>query len=185
MAVAEKPLPRFTTSRLDLRPRDPDDAPLLFDFEQRCAAAPDAERFMLRPPPRSVDEVRARLVPNQGPFSESRTVFSWLVRERGKSPIVGYVAFVRWDHAHHRTEVAYVIDPALRGMGLAVEGTAQILTFAWDELGLHRAEAHIDPENRASIRTAEKLGFVHEGTLRENVLVRGRYVDTAIYARLR
>jgi len=133
--------------------------------------------------------VRARIGQTPGAFSAARSAFMWIVRARDaqgepREPVVGYAAFVRWDHEDHRSEVAYVIDPERWGRGFAVEAVAGILGFAWRDLGLHRAEAHIDPENTASIRVAEKLGFTLEGTLRENAFSGGRYFDTAIYGRL-
>jgi ribosomal-protein-alanine N-acetyltransferase len=77
-----------------------------------------------------------------------------------------------------------MIEPAHWGKGLAIEATSSVLAFGWRELLLHRVEAHIDPDNASSIRTAEKLGFVREGHLRQNHFREGRYFDTLIYAKL-
>ena len=41
-----------------------------------------------------------------------------------------------------------------------------ITDWALGELGLERVELHIDPENTASIRVAERCGYVREGVLR-------------------
>ena len=181
----EVDLPTLTTARLELRAARESDAAPYFAFDQRCAVVPEAVRFLLHPLSKNVDEVRVRLARGGGPFSPERTVFCWLVREKGRDDVVGYVAFVRWDHEASCTEVAYGVDPACWGKGYAVEACARMLDFAWENLALHRAEARIDPNNTASIRAAEKLGFALEGTLRENVFSGGRYFDTAIYAKLR
>jgi ribosomal-protein-alanine N-acetyltransferase len=157
----------------------------MFAFDRRCAAAPDSLRFLQGPPASSVDEIQAHLAGASDVFSERSSVFAWLVRWVREEPVIGYVAFVRWDHANHRSEIAYAVEPAHRQKGITVKAMRLILDFAWRELPLHRAEAHVDPENVASIKTAERLGFVHEATLRENVFANERYFDTAIYARLR
>ena len=178
-------LPTLTVGELELRPAVPADAEAVFAFEQRALAVPEARRFLLRAPPASVDEVRARIERSSASFSVDHSVFQWLIRLSDRDSVVGFVAFVRWNHEHHRSEVAWVIEPAHWGKGFAALATAQILQLAWTELGLHRAETHIDPENAASIRTAQKLGFAHEGTLRENVFTGTGYADTSLFAKVR
>jgi [ribosomal protein S5]-alanine N-acetyltransferase len=180
----EVDLPSLSTSRLDLRPATTDDAEALFAFELRCAEVPEASRFLLRAPPASVDELRARMAHHLGSFSPKRTGFTWVCRPRADEQVVGYAAFVRWNHEHHGTEIAYVIEPAMWGKGLAVEACSAIVDFAFRELPLHRVEARIDPDNKASIRVAQKLGFVLEGTLKESFFGQGRYFDTAVYAKV-
>jgi ribosomal-protein-alanine N-acetyltransferase len=43
------------------------------------------------------------------------------------------------------------------------EALAQVLDFAFGELGLHRLEANIQPGNARSIALVERLGFRKEG----------------------
>jgi ribosomal-protein-alanine N-acetyltransferase len=50
---------------------------------------------------------------------------------------------------------------------------------------LHRIEAHVALENRASQRVVEKLGFRREGVARQIEYVNGRYLDHVQYSRLR
>jgi len=50
-----------------------------------------------------------------------------------------------------------------------------MLDFCFDELGLHRVQAFIDPDNAASRRRVEKLGFSCEGLLRDNLRVNELY----------
>jgi [ribosomal protein S5]-alanine N-acetyltransferase len=56
--------------------------------------------------------------------------------------------------------------------------------FGFEEMGLHRIQAEIDPQNTRSRRLVEALGLAYEGTLRGNHQVNGRYFDDAIYARV-
>jgi ribosomal-protein-alanine N-acetyltransferase len=176
-------LPSFETARLILRPSTPDDARDLWEFEQLCMMDPQALRFM-QVTEQTLDEVRTRLEARERLAREDRTLLGWHLRLRGEPALVGHAAFVRWNHGNHRSEVAYGISPNHRGKGLSVEAFARLLEFAWSELGLHRAEAHMDPENVPSIRTAEKLGFSPEGRFRESHYWRGRYHDTLVYAKL-
>ncbi len=43
------------------------------------------------------------------------------------------------------------------------EGMLQVIQYAFDELGLHRLEANIQPGNLASIGLVQSTGFQYEG----------------------
>jgi ribosomal-protein-alanine N-acetyltransferase len=62
-----------------------------------------------------------------------------------------------------------------------------ILRFGFEKMGLHSVEAKLHPDNRASRRVLEKLGFVKEGHLAESYFNAHLDVfeDTAIYSLLR
>jgi len=64
------------------------------------------------------------------------------------------------------------------------EALAALVGHAFAELALRRLEAEVNPDNVASCRIVEALGFTHEGTLRERwVGKRGPY-DTRLYGLL-
>ncbi len=50
-------------------------------------------------------------------------------------------------------------------------------------MGLHRLEIAIRPENAASRRIAEKLGFVEEGMRRSYLYIDGGWRDHVIFFR--
>lgn len=82
------------------------------------------------------------------------------VRGNFQSASLGYYAFL--PHA---------------GRGLMREGMLLVLKHAFQKLKLHRLEANIQPENRASIALAKRCGFVREGFSRRLVKVCGRWKD--------
>jgi RimJ/RimL family protein N-acetyltransferase len=51
-------------------------------------------------------------------------------------------------------------------------------------MALHRVEADVDPENGASIRLLERLGFQREGYFRERWFTFGSWKDSAMYGLL-
>lgn len=59
-------------------------------------------------------------------------------------------------------EVAYLIDKSFWGQGLGTEAAQGILDYGFEVLGLSRLICVIDENNRASIRTAEKIGMAYE-----------------------
>ncbi|MCH7583857.1 MAG: GNAT family N-acetyltransferase, partial [Acidobacteria bacterium] len=59
-----------------------------------------------------------------------------------------------------------------------------VLTVGFEEMALHRVTMRIAVGNAASERVAQKLGFVHEGLLRKEVMVGGEWLDHTLWAML-
>jgi RimJ/RimL family protein N-acetyltransferase len=55
-----------------------------------------------------------------------------------------------------------------------------LLDYAFRALGLRRLEADVDPRNSGSMRVLERLGFRHEGLLRERWKVNGELQDSVL-----
>jgi RimJ/RimL family protein N-acetyltransferase len=86
----------------------------------------------------------------------------------------------------HRTAmVRYWLAPEARGRGLATRGVGLLAAWAFHWLGMARLGLHIEPENVASQRVADRCGFVQEGRLRSHGETRdGQRVDVLIYGLL-
>ncbi len=82
-------------------------------------------------------------------------------------------------------EIGYWVHSAEAGKGVITEATAEILRLGFDELDMHRIVLRIAVGNHASERVAEKLGFLLEGTLREEVRVGDEWLDHTIWGLLR
>jgi RimJ/RimL family protein N-acetyltransferase len=108
---------------------------------------------------------------------------SWAVVHQGR--VVG-VASITFDQDYRFAVLGYGVHGDLRGKGLSVEAASKIINEAFEHYpDLNRIRAHTDAENTSSMRVLEKLGFSHEGTLRENQFVKGKFVDEVIYGLLR
>ena len=59
------------------------------------------------------------------------------------------------------------------------------MEFSFEELKLNRLEAQHEISNPASGRVMAHVGMRYEGTLRQRLINKGRYVDVALYAILR
>lgn len=81
--------------------------------------------------------------------------------------------------------LGYWIHPERQGEGSATEAARLMVSHGFRDLRLHRISAAIVAGNEASKRVVEKLGFVHEGTKRDDAFLDGSYVDREIYAVLR
>jgi [ribosomal protein S5]-alanine N-acetyltransferase len=82
-------------------------------------------------------------------------------------------------------ELSYWTHPTHRRQGVASRALRLLCTFAFSELGVERLEAYIEPDNVASRRVVESLGFSEEGVARARELtVYGERRDMVVYSLL-
>jgi RimJ/RimL family protein N-acetyltransferase len=98
---------------------------------------------------------------------------------------IGWCALGRWKPDHRSAALGYCLDDAAWGHGYATEAAHAVLRWAFDTLDLNRVQAEADTRNAASARVLEKLGFVLEGTLREDCVVDGEVSDSWVYGLIR
>jgi len=80
--------------------------------------------------------------------------------------------------------IGYWVGKEFSRQGYARAAVRAALKFAFGELGLHRIEAGVRPENTASIKLLENTGFEREGTARGMIKIDGTWEDHLVYARL-
>lgn len=83
----------------------------------------------------------------------------------------------------HRGVIGYDLARDHWGKGYIPEAVQAMVQLGFDT-GLHRMHALVMPGNHASMRVLEKLGFVHEGTLRGWYFWEGRYWDMLSFSLL-
>ncbi len=89
---------------------------------------------------------------------------------------------VWWTSRTNRTgEIGYWVRSDMTSRGLCTEATARILQVGFEELDMHRVTLRIAVGNDASERVAQKLGFVEEGLLRDEVKVGAVWLDHTVW----
>lgn len=78
--------------------------------------------------------------------------------------------------------VGYMMDRSHNGKGYMTEAVRLVVSYAFDEINLHRIEAGVMPHNVGSIRVLEKAGFHKEGIAKKNVKINGSWQDHQILA---
>jgi RimJ/RimL family protein N-acetyltransferase len=86
---------------------------------------------------------------------------------------------------NYRGRIGYWIAAPARGHGVCTRALRVLSRWALDELGLRRLDLITDPDNVASQRVAEKVGFQREGVMRSHLLhPDGRLRDSVMFSLL-
>lgn len=91
------------------------------------------------------------------------------------------LASVQWGSLRTAT-VGYWIDERVAGRGITPTAVAMAADFGFFALGLHRIQVDVRPENTASLRVVEKLGFRDEGIREAFMHIDGRWCDHRSFA---
>lgn len=96
-------------------------------------------------------------------LAPERWTVNFVVRHGGR--VIGMQSLTGTDFAITR-EVASGswLGLAHQGRGLGTEMRAAVLLFAFDHLGARLARSDAFPDNRASLRVSERLGYLRDGT---------------------
>lgn len=86
----------------------------------------------------------------------------WTVLENGSGKIVGRAGLFPSEHLEDAVELGYMIAPEFQRRGYAAECGRAVLMYAEQQLDLGEVHLLTDRRNRASVRTAESLGFVRK-----------------------
>ncbi len=103
----------------------------------------------------------------ENPSRHLGNVSLWTVSKLGKIAEIGY--WIRSDETNR---------------GICTEAVDRVIKEAFVALGYHKVVLRIAVGNDASDRVAQKLGFTREGILREELLIRGNWVDHSLWSLL-
>jgi RimJ/RimL family protein N-acetyltransferase len=168
------------TARLVLRAMTDEDVDDIHAYQSRsdvCRYLPFA--------PRSRDEVAEKIAKYSTALVLGGDGDFWqLAIERASDPghVIGDFYFTVPQAANATCEIGWTLHPDHTGSGYMTEAAHAMLTIAFNDLGLHRAGARLDPRNHRSAALCERLGMHQEALFRENVWFKGGWGDTAIYA---
>jgi RimJ/RimL family protein N-acetyltransferase len=148
------------TERLEIEPRVVEHAAELCD----ALADESVGRYLGGPDVTTVEAMIERITYVAGADASEwgERWLNWVVRLAADParPLIGRIESTVHIGRHPRVaEIAYVFGPAWSGHGYATEATAWMLEHLRDEHGAADAFATVDPENVASIRLLERLGF--------------------------
>ena len=112
-------------------------------------------------------------------------LMQWGIADAATDAVIGTCTLTHLSNIHERAEIGFALRQARWGQGLGSEAVAGVIAFAFNQLGLHRIEADVDPRNERSLKLLERLGFQREGHLRERYFMNGERQDAVVMALLR
>lgn len=115
---------------------------------------------------------------------ESGQLFDYSIYLKADGAYLGNVGIhsIFWEH--DRCEIGYWILGRFEGQGYMSEAVRALEATCF-ETGFHRVEIRCSSKNVRSASIPERLGYRHEGTLREDSLEKGVRRDTLVFAKLR
>ncbi len=171
--------PTLHTSRLRLRPVADEDAESLYSLHS------NARVLRYWDAPAWEDLARAqRFVAASHQLAEEGAGVRLVIEHASHHAFVGWCTLTRWNPVYRSASIGYCLAEAAWGQGYATEAARTLLRWGFDTLDLNRVQAETDTRNRGSARVLEKLGFVREGTLREDCVVNGEVSNSWVYGLL-
>jgi len=172
--------PTLRTNRLQLRPFTADDTDAIFALQSN----PHVLRYWDSPP--WIERSQAdRFIATCGQMELEGSGARLAIERTDEGHFLGWCCLVKWNPTFRSAMMGYCFSDVAWGQGYATEAAGALLAWAFDTLDLNRIQAETDTRNIASSRVLEKLGFVREGTLREDCIVDGDVSDTWVYGLLR
>lgn len=170
------PTPTLHTDRLRLRPFEDSDADDLYALHSN----EDVLRYWDAPPWTERDRAR-KFIEKCRKLAEDGTGARLAVDRLEDEAFLGWCSLTRWDPDYRSAAMGYCFLDIAWGHGYATEAARAVLDWAYSTLDLNRVQAETDTRNIASARVLGKVGFVREGTLREDCVVNGEVSDSWVY----
>lgn len=99
---------------------------------------------------------------------------------------VGTIGLLSIDRKNSKAEYYIAMgETDYKGKGVAKQASWLILAYGFEKLCLNRIYLFTEVENEAAQRLFERVGFVREGILRQDIVSHGKYVDRIAYGFLR
>ena len=182
IAPAERPTARALTGRhVTLTALDPDaHAKALYDGSH----GPEVDglwRYLFDGPFESLESFTASLARK----AKSRDPLYFAIIDNASGDAVGYASFMRIEPDHRVIEVGSILyTRRLQRTAGGTEAMYLMAREAFESLRYRRYEWKCNQFNDASLRAAERLGFMFEGAFRQHMIVKGRSRDTAWFSML-
>jgi len=154
--------PQLETNRLILRQMQAADAPSIFRIlsDEEVTRHYDDAAFT------DLTQASEQIKAWETGYTQRRCI-RWGIALKEDGVIIGSCGFYGTHTWHLRGSIGYELARPFWRQGIMLEALTAILTLGFESMGLNRIDAVVLPENIASIRLLERLGFHNEGLLRE------------------
>lgn len=180
MDLTSNYMPELETPRLRLRKLTMRDAQDIFAYSRD----PQVAKYVLWDAQTSLSDARAYLRFMLRKYRMGEPA-SWGIEWKQSGQIIGTIGFMWVQRENAAAEVGYSLHRSFWNRGIMTEALLEVLRFGFGSMNLNRIEAQHETQNPASGAVMRKCGMQKEGTLRQRLMNKGRYVDVDLYAILR
>ena len=114
----------------------------------------------------------------------SNTHYAFAITDPENTTFLGAVSLSYMHPIYRFCNLGYWVRTSQYGHGYAARAARLASRFAFEKIGLVRAEIVIAVENERSIRVAEKCGAHYEGVLLNRMIIHKKVYDAAMYSLL-
>lgn len=171
---------QLRTERLALRFLTEGDAAALYTIYSDA----EAMRYWSSPPWTDMVQAHAHIGMTLAGY-EDGSIFTLGITLADGGELIGVCRLHQFSRQNRRCEMGYILGRAHWGKGYMGEALSAAIGHGLQALDLHRIEADVDPRNTGSTALLKRLGFVHEGHLRQRWIVDGEICDTDFFGLLR
>lgn len=172
----------YQTKNLIIRPLALTDYQRWFDSHD--LSKPQLDKFDAKPWPRKkrTKAVFKQAVLRQRKLAKDDKAYLWNLFLRSTGEMVGHMdVSPLCRDSYQMANLGYFIINSYRGKGYAQEALRVLIPAAFRDLKLHRLEAAIDADNKASLRLARAAGLHYEGVKKHYWFQNGRWEDQKIF----
>lgn len=173
-------MPDIETERLRLRKLTMRDAQDIYTYSQD----PQVARYVLWDAMTSLAEAKnyIRFMLRKYRLGEPA---SWGIEWKATGQIIGTIGWMWIQRDNASAEAGYSLNRRFWNQGIMTEALGALIDYGFRGMNLNRIEAQHETLNPASGAVMRKCGMVKEGTLRQRMMNKGRFVDVDLYAILR
>jgi ribosomal-protein-alanine N-acetyltransferase len=140
---------------------------------------PDVHRYILATPPTNLSDAADEIHYCRNLFYQKKGIY-WTLAHRKDNRMIG-AAGLYINYHHERAEISYDLSKEFWRQGIMGKVLKKLLEYSFSHVGLKRLEAVTLNENMPSQSILSKLGFVHEGMLRNYRYFNGRNHDIEMF----
>lgn len=173
----------LTTPRVQLVALEPTDAHELWTTVESCRGY--LEPWLPWVPELSSSSAAQRYIESScGDWDASRAL-RFSIRDRQRRRLLGVVSLESLSHQNLAGDLGYWLRSDAGGAGLMTEAAGAVVVWAFRQLQANRVRVAASTENHRSLGVVRRLGFHFEGIARQAEYVHGRWLDHAVFGRLR
>ncbi len=137
---------------------------------------PDVRRYLLMYLPLSRAQEEAWLDSLRERINSGKEVLFAIETQQGEH--IGNIGFHGIDWKNRSAELGIMIGEKSRwGQGYGTDAIRTMLRLGFEEMNLHRISLNVDVDNKRAIACYEKCGLRHDGTIRDAIFKKGRFID--------